>query len=515
MAARGNKWWVLAVVILPLFMALLDRSLVVIAIPRITEELGGGLSEASWIVNGYILAFVAAIVIGGRMGDLWGRRRLFLVGVVAFTVGSLACAIATEMPMLVGSRVVQGLGGAVMLPQTLALLTVAFPPGQRGLALGLWSAASGLGTALGPIVGGLVLTVASWRWVFLVNVPVAFVAFLGALCFVPESHAENVDRRLDWLGMALIMVSTASVTGAVIEGQGLGWRSPVIVGLFALSAASTVLLYFVERGRPNALIPPSLFHARAFTAANFDGLLSFFGFVGVTFLVPIFLQGQGERDALTAGLLLTPLPVALMLASAGAGRLTDYLGGRWLIFAGMAIAAAGIFILVGLTPEIAYLDLLVPLAIAGFGMGTALAPTATVVMTSVSPARLGNASGILGTFRMFGAVLGVAVMSAVLENRFLAGLRAALEGARIDPVEKQRLLAQAGEGARQMLFAGTSSGSAEVNALVSRELMAALATAFVVAAGLSLLGAIIALAIPASAGKHQPSRGDPQRPSRG
>ncbi len=515
MAARGNKWWVLAVVNLPLFMALLDRSLVVIAIPRIIEDLGGGLAEASWIVNGYILAFVVALVIGGRMGDLWDRRRLFLAGVVAFTLSSLACALAADLPMLIGARVVQGLGGAVMLPQTLSLLTVAFPAGQRGLSLGLWSSVSGLGTALGPILGGLLVSFASWRWVFLVNLPVAIAAVIGALRVVPESRAENVDRRLDWLGMAVLVVLTASVTFAVIEGQGLGWGSPVIVGLFALSAGSAVLLFFVERGRSNALIPPYLFHDRAFTAASLDGFLSFFGFVGVTFLVPIFLQGQAGRSALTAGVLLTPLPVALMFASAASGRLTDFLGGRPLIFAGMAIAAAGIFMLGGLTPQVESVDLLAPLAIAGFGVGTALAPTATVVMTSVDPTRFGNASGILGTFRMFGAVLGVAVMSAVFENRFLAGLRVALEGASIAPAEKQRLLEQVSEGAQQMVFAGHRGGSAEVTALVSRELMAALAAAFGVAAGLSLLGALVALLIPARAGKQKSFREISRRRSRG
>lgn len=502
---RGNKWAVLAVANLALFIVLLDRSLVTIAIPHILEALGGDLGGASWILNAYILAFVVVLIIGGRMGDLWGRRRLLLVGLGLFTAATLVNAVAVDLRMLVASRAVQGVGGALMLPQTLSLLTLAFPPGQRGLALGLWSAVSGLGTAVGPALGGVVVTTASWRLVFVVTVPFAALVFVGARRLVPESRAEVADRRLDWLGAALIVAVTASLTFATIEGGGLGWGSAPIVGLFALSALAAFAFWRVERGRPNALIPPFLFGSRTFTAGNLAGFLSFFGFVGLVFLLPLFLQGQLGCSAVTAGVLLTPLPAALMAASALAGRLTDWLGGRWLIVGGMALAAGGIWMLTGLSTPLQLGDLLPGLAVAGLGIGTAIAPTTTVVMGSVVSSRVGNASGILGTFRMAGAVFGIAVMSAVLQSRFLANLRAALDGfAGLSEETRTRLLEQAQNGAERLLLAGANGQlSGPLEAEITRQFLAAMETSFLVAAALSLAGALVALAIPGGAGRHR------------
>lgn len=499
MAKHGSKWWVLVLVDAALFMILVDRTIVNIAIPHLMRDLHGGLADVEWVMNGYILAFVVSLLIFGRMGDLWGRRRLFLVGVAVFSLASVASGAAVSMEMLIGARVVQGLGGAAMMPQTLSILTVSFPADQRGFVMGLWGAVAGLATAVGPSLGGLIVTTTSWRWIFFVNPFIGLVTFLGILYVLEESRSESAERRLDLLGTALGVATTFPLTFALIEGHQRGWTSPLILSLFGLSLVAGIAFVVVEGRRDHALMPPSLFRNRTFAAGNLAGLFVLFGLVGVTFLLPIFLQGQLGYSAIETGLYLTPMSALVVVVGPIAGRLSDRIGAKWIVVAGMACLATGIFLLRWLGTQVDFLHFILPLMVAGVGIGLSMAPTTSVVMSSVPRDRVGNASGILGTFRQFGSVLGLSVMSAILADLLASNLRSALAGDTAIPAGvKQKLLAEAAGGARQMMMAGGGGASGDPGPaahLVAEQFLASLHTTFEVAAAVALVGVVVALFI--------------------
>jgi EmrB/QacA subfamily drug resistance transporter len=508
-----SPWAVLAVLCLGLFMILLDGTIVNIAIPRIQGYYDTTYSNIEWVMNAYILAFAVLLVPMGRFGDLWGRRKLFLAGMVLFTVGSLACGLAPSIYLLIFFRVLQGIGGAAMMPSTLSIITSVFAPEKRGAAMGVWGGVSGLASGLGPVLGGIIIQYVtwpavadSWRWIFLVNIPVGIVGVLLALRLVPESKNPTAVESLDFPGVGLLSVSLFSLTFALIEGQRLGWASAPILGLFAAAAVAFVVFYVWEHRVQQPLIDFSLFRSLNFAAGNATGLLLSAAMMGVFFTIPIFLQSVLGFSAIKAGLVMAPMSVIIIFAAPLAGILSDRLGSKWIVAAGMLLLAVGLAWMAGLIPGVEKIapdttsgNLLAPFLISGIGIGLAVAPVTSAVMATAPRDRVGNASGVLSTMRQVGSLLGIAVLGAVLQNQVTANITKGVEAiSQIPDALKQKIIAAASSGSMQMGAPKGASGmpataQAMMEALFKGWFTDAVATAFLVGVAFAVVGGLCAL----------------------
>lgn len=518
-AGRRSPWTILAILCLGLFMLLLDGTIVNVAIPHIMASLDTDLAGVEWVMNAYILVYAVALVTLGRLGDLYGRRLLFVVGMGLFTAASLACGLASSIEMLIAFRVIQGVGGAAMMPQTLSIVATVFPADKRGAAMGVWGAVSGLATAIGPSLGGLIVDSASWRWIFLINLPIGIVSVVLALRLVPESKNPGSVTSLDLPGVGLISVSIFCLTFALIEGQSLGWTSPTIVGLFASSVVAFVLFYLRERAERQPLIDFGLFRSVDFAAGNLTGLLLSFGMMGVFFTIPIFLQTVLGFSALKAGAVMSPMSVAIMVAAPFAGRLSDRLGGRWLITAGMLVLALGIAWMAGLNPSgqglqptTGVLDLMVPFALSGIGIGLAIAPTTSAVMATAPVDRIGNASGVLSTMRQLGSLMGIAVLGAVLQNRLVANVTEGVGSIPGLPDRAREMIIDGVEGGRRMSAPNELGEQGEALAGMFERLFQgwytdAVNTTFIAAAIICVVGAVSAVFVRARTERRLPPGG--------
>ncbi len=317
-----NPWAVLAVLCLGLFMILLDGTIVNIAIPHIQAYFDTTYSNIEWVMNAYILAFAVLLVPMGRFGDLWGRRKVFLAGMALFTLGSLACGLAPSIYLLIAFRVLQGVGGAAMMPSTLSIIAAVFAPQKRGAAMGVWGGVSGLASGIGPVLGGIIIQYVtwptvdgSWRWIFLVNIPVGIAGVLLTLRLVPESKNPTAVESLDLPGVGLLSASLFCLTFALIEGQKFGWSSATILGLFAGALATFVAFFLWEHRVRQPLIDFSLFRSLNFSAGNATGLLLSAAMMGAFFTIPIFLQSVLGFSAIKAGLVMAPMSVVIIFAA--------------------------------------------------------------------------------------------------------------------------------------------------------------------------------------------------------
>jgi EmrB/QacA subfamily drug resistance transporter len=453
----SGPWAVLAVLCVGLFMLLLDGTIVNIAIPHIMTAFETGLSSVEWVMNAYVLAFAVTLVTFGRFGDLYGRRRMYIGGMVLFTAASLACGLAPGISWLVAFRVAQGLGGAMMMPATLSIVAAVFPAGRRGAAMGVWGGVSGLATAIGPSLGGLIVDSASWRWIFLINLPIGVAGAVLALRLVPESKDPASVQTLDLPGVGLVSASLFCLTFALIEGQRLGWTSATIVALFVVSAVAFVLFYLREDRVPQPLIDFSLFRNVNFAAGNLTGLLLSASMMGVFFTIPIFLQTVLGYSALKAGLVMSPMSLVIIVAAPVAGRLSDRIGSRWIVAAGLFLLAFGIAWMAGLTPwhealqpDTQASSLVFPFILSGIGIGLAIAPVTSAVMATAPPDRAGNASGVLSTTRQVGSLMGIAILGAVLQNRIVANVTAGVQGVPGVPETVKRSIIDGVGGGMQM-----------------------------------------------------------------
>jgi len=421
-----RRWGVLAVISLSLFIILLDVTIVNIALPHIMTAFTIGLSSIEWVFNVYVLVFAALLLTLGKLGDLFGRRLLFLIGLGIFTLSSLGCSLAPSYNVLLVFRGFQAIGAATMMPATLSILNVEFSKSQRGLALGVWGAVAGAANALGPIIGGSLVDAASWRYIFLINVPIGVIAFVAALLVVRESTDPSTSRHIDIPGVVIVSVALFSLTYALVEGQKLGWASMTILALFGVALVSFVAFVLVELRMKIPLAQLRLFKDRVFASGNFVGLVVSFGLIGIIYLLVLFLQIVLGFSALKAGLSLLPLPIGIMLVAPFAGRMTDKIGGRWILFVGTIIVALGFYLMSDLTGVTDWPNLVLPLALCGIGMGMVMAPVTTVVMESTPVQQSGMGAGILSTSRQIGSVLGLSVLGAILQNQLVNNLTAAL-----------------------------------------------------------------------------------------
>jgi EmrB/QacA subfamily drug resistance transporter len=421
-----RKWGVLAVISFSLFMILLDVTIVNIAIPHIMKGLNVSLSSIEWVFNVYVLVFAVLLLTLGKLGDLFGRRLLFLIGLSIFTASSLGCFLAPNYAFLLITRGFQAVGGAAMMPATLSILNVEFGKSQRGLALGIWGAVAGAANALGPIIGGSLVDNFSWPSIFLINVPIGILAIIATVLIVKESTDPRADRHIDIPGVLIVSVALFCLTFALVEGQSHGWTSATILSLFTVSAISFAVFIFIELRTKSPLAQLRLFKNRTFAAGNFVGLVVMLGLIGVIFLLVLFLQVVLGFSAIKAGLTLLPLPLAIIVVAPNAGRLTDRIGGRWILFAGTFIAALGIYLSSNLTPATSESSLIFPLAVCGVGLGMVMAPVTTVVMANTPIQQSGMGAGILSTARQIGSVLGLSVLGAVLQNQLANNIENAI-----------------------------------------------------------------------------------------
>lgn len=494
----SSKWLVLAILAISVFMLQLDSTIVNIAIPSIMKAFQASISDVEWVLNAYILTFAVLLIALGRLGDLWGRKLFFMAGLVLFTLGSALCGFAPDEHFLIASRVAQGFGGALMMPQTLSLLSVTFPPRQRGMVMGIWGAVVGIATAVGPTLGGVLVEASSWRLIFFINLPIGVIAIAAAWFAVRESKDETASSYVDWAGVLVISVAMFALTFALIEGQKYGWSSATIIGLFGLTVVLLFVFYYVERAVPQPLVDFSLFRSRTFIAGNFSGVALMFGLLGVIFLLTLFLQIVLGFGAVETGLIMTPTPGVVMIVAPFAGRLSDKYGSRWFVFSGLAVAAIGIFLLSHISLSTTWQDLVVPMVVTGIGMGLTMAPVTSAVMGSAPNSKAGNASGILATGRQVGAVLGIAVLGAVLQNRLVSNLLSAIQGLPVPPALKQQMQDQITSGGLSMTGGFPQAGGAippQAQQMFQQQLVSAMNTTFFVGVVMVMAGALAALLI--------------------
>ncbi|MGW1078265.1 DHA2 family efflux MFS transporter permease subunit [Kitasatospora sp. NPDC002522] len=394
-------------------MAGLDNLVVTTALPAIRTDLGGALADLEWTVSAYTLTFAVLLMLGAALGDRFGRRRMFLGGLAVFTLGSASAALAPSMGALIAARAVQGAGAAVMMPLTLTLLTVAVPAAKRGMALGIWSGATGLSVAFGPLIGGSLTEHFSWQWIFWVNVPVGLALLPIARIGLAESRSEN--PRLDIPGTALVSAGLFGLILGLVRGNPDGWTDPLV--LTALISGVALLIAFVgyeARFARRPMLPMRLFRNRAFSAVNSASLLMFLGMFGSIFLISQYFQGIGGYTPEQAGIRMLPWTAMPLIISPLAGILSDRIGGRPIVVTGLLLQALGLAGFALLADHSAGYGQQIPvLVLCGIGMSLYFAPTANLVMASVPRADQGIASGTNNAMREVGGALGVAVLSAV------------------------------------------------------------------------------------------------------
>ncbi|MFD9982414.1 MFS transporter [Streptomyces massasporeus] len=401
--------WVLLTTVLGSSMAMLDSTVVNVALPRIGRDLDANLSALQWTVNAYMVTLAGLILLGGALGDRFGRRKVFVVGVVWFAVASLLCGIAPNAGVLIAARALQGVGGALLTPGSLALIQASFHPDDRGRAVGLWSGFGGIGAAVGPFVGGWLVDGPGWRWVFLLNVPLALVCVPVALRHVPESGGgQRAQGRFDVLGAVLGALALALVTYALIEA-GEGGLVVVVSAVAGLAVA--VAFVVVERRRPDPMMPLDIFASRQFTAVNLVTLCVYAALGGFFFLAALQLQVVVGYSALAAGTALLPTTVLMLLLSARSGELADRIGPRIPLTVGPLLCAAGMLMMLRVGPGASYVtDVLPALVVLGLGLVTLVAPLTATVLGSVSVARAGLASGINNAAARAAGLLAVAAL---------------------------------------------------------------------------------------------------------
>jgi EmrB/QacA subfamily drug resistance transporter len=425
--------WTLALVSLALFMVTLDNLVVTTALPSIRIELHAGIDALEWTVNAYTLTFAVLLLTGAALGDRLGRRRMFVIGLSIFTLGSAAAALAPSVTALIAARAVQGAGAAAVMPLTLTLLSEAFPAGRRGVALGIWSGISGLGVALGPVVGGAVVSGISWHWIFWLNVPIGIV--VASLAILRLSESRGVHRELDLPGVALATAGLFGVVYGVVRANALGWTSPTVLGALLGGAALMLVFILWEARAAHPMLPPSFFRSRAFSATNGVSFAMYFGMFGSVFLLAQFFQTVQHYSALEAGLRTLPWTGMPMLVAPVAGILSDRIGSRPLMAAGLSLQAAALAwigtTMGAATPYVAFIG---PFVLAGTGMALVFAPAANAVLAAVKPHETGKASGATNAIREVGGVFGVAVLATIFSNsggygsaaQFVAGVHPAI-----------------------------------------------------------------------------------------
>ncbi len=425
--SRTNPWLVLVVLTTGFFMILLDTTIVNVAIPAMSAGLNTTLDQILWVLNAYILVYAVLLITAGRLGDLYGQRTLFAIGLFVFTLASALCGLSQNVTELIAARILQGVGGALLTPQTLSIITSLFPPERRGAAFGIWGAVAGLATVAGPTIGGAIITYIDWRWIFFINVPIGIAALFATFLVIPDIRPGR-HHGWDVVGIILATAGLFGVVFGLIEGQRYNWGEIASYGVTipeVIVAGVVLIVIFIiwERFQSEPLVPLSLFEERNFAVANWIAAAISFGMLSLFLPLTIYLQSVRGFSALAAGLTLAPMSLTSMVTAPFAGRFADRIGGKYILTAGISLFTIGVASLTYVAgPDSTWLTFLLPAIIAGAGMGMTFAPMTTVAMRNISPRVAGAASGVLNTTRQLGAAIGSAVVGAILQNHLATTL---------------------------------------------------------------------------------------------
>jgi EmrB/QacA subfamily drug resistance transporter len=491
----NRKWWTLGAMCFALFMIMLDNTVVNVALPSIERDLGSSLSSLEWIINGYTLAFAVFLATGGRLGDIFGRRLTFLIGVTLFSISSATAGFAPNTTALVLSRVVQGIGGALMMPATLSIVTNAFPPAERGKAIGTWAGVSALALAIGPVLGGFLTEAVSWRAIFFINLPVGIGAVVATLFAVRESRDDTVGRKVDYLGVATLTVALTALVLALIEGNSWGWGSLPILGLLSGSVVMLGVFVLVERRVEAPMIEFPLFGSRNFIGSNLIALIVTFAMLAQFFFLALYMQNILGYSPLQAGVRFLPATLMIVAIAPIAGRLTDRIGPRIPIATGLTLVSGAMFWLTQIHPSTTYGDLFPSFILMGIGMALVMSPMSTAAMNAVANAKAGIASGILSMNRMIGGTLGIAVIGAVFQATARSNLNSSLAGSGLTAGQRGDIAQGLGGGVSTVPNGLSHSQAAEIASASRDAFISAFASSMRVATAVSLAGVVVAVAL--------------------
>ena len=494
--AARSKRWVLVAAIVGSSMAFVDGTVVNVALPAIQRDFNATAFEAQWVVESYALLLAALLLVGGSLGDRFGRRRVFMLGTVVFAVASVACALATSVHALIGARAVQGVGAALLVPGSLALISAAFPENERGRAIGTWSGFSGITAALGPVLGGALIDHYSWTWAFLINVPLAIVVLGIAAAHVPESRgaAGASGGALDITGALLATVALGGIVFAFIEAPARGWTSAVVLGALAAGVAAGIAFVVAESRSRAPMLPLGLFRSANFAGANLLTLLLYAALGGALYFLPLnLIQVQGW-SASAAGAALLPFIAIMFALSRWSGQLVDRVGPKTPLVAGPLIAALGfaLFALPGIDARYAS-GFMPAVVVLGLGMAITVAPLTTTVMNAVAPDSAGVASGVNNAVSRAAAVLAIAVFGIVMAWAFDASLRAQLGALNAAPEVVAFLEEQRGKLVDAALPPGLDAArSSELQQALEQAFVAGFRWIMLLSAGLAGFSAFVA-----------------------
>jgi EmrB/QacA subfamily drug resistance transporter len=406
--------WVVAVTVLGSGIAALDATVVNIALPTIGREFHTGVGALQWVMSGYTLTLAAFLLIGGSLGDRFGRRRVYSIGIVWFALASAACGFAPSAVFLIITRVLQGVGAALLTPGSLAILEASFVPADRGRAIGAWSGLGGVATAAGPLLGGYLITAASWRWIFFINLPIAAAVIALSARHVPESRDPSVTGKIDYAGALAAVVFLSGVTFAFIQAPTLGWSSPAVLSMAVAGAVGLAAFLVREHRAASPMLPLSIFRVRQFAATNAVTFIVYAALTGATFLLPVELQVVSGYSPLASGLAFLPLTVIMLTLSARSGRLASRIGPRLQMSAGPVVVGAGLGLLVLATYGSDYVVYVLPAVVVfGLGLAVTVAPLTATAMSSAPAEHSGIASAVNNDVARFGGLLAVAVLPAL------------------------------------------------------------------------------------------------------
>jgi len=531
---HGNPWAVLLVVSLGFFMTLLDLTIVNIAIPNLITKLHASLDDVLWVINAYALVLAVLVITAGRLGDLIGPRVMFSSGVAVFTAASAACGLAPSPCWLIGFRAVQGLGAAMLMPQTLTIITNTFPPERRGAAFGVWGAVAGVATIAGPTLGGLLVTAFDWRWIFFVNLPIGVFVLLITPVIIPDLRLGR-RHRIDIPGVLLASAGLLAICYGLVEGQKYNWGKitgfisiPLIIGLGVVLLIVFLVVQKLTQDR-EPLVPFAVFRDRNYSVVNWVSGVLAVGMMGIFLPLTIYFQSVLGFSALKAGLVMAPASVVSMFVAPVAGKTTDKIGGKYILMSGLILFGAGMgWLALIAQPSSSWLVFLAPLILAGLGMGCIFAPMVTVAMRNIDPRMAGAASGVLNTVRQVGLVIGTATVGALLQNRLVSSIasQASTRSAALPPQLRHRFVAGIASSAKNgiQVGAGQSGGSTHLGRGLPQQIVAEVARiahdvftfAFVTAMRQTMILPVVLLAVGALSclaireGKRAPRQEEPE-----
>ncbi len=496
---RAIKLGTLAVTCIGFFMVLLDASIVTVALPTIQTQLQAQLSDLQWVVDAYTLPFAALLLTAGTLGDRFGRKRMFLAGLVIFTLGSAMCGAAPTLAWLIAGRVAQGIGGAALSPGSLSVLAAAFTsPRERTQAVGVWSAVSGMALAAGPLLGGVLIQLSSWNAIFYVNLPIGALAFISGAFVLRESRNPNA-KRIDAPGQLLAVAALTALTFGLIEGQTDGWTSPLILSLFGATVVLALAFVYVEARSTEPMLPLSLFKNPIFSTANFAALTVGFALLGTVFFVSQFFQEVQGYTALQSGERTLPNTVGIFIMAPLAGRITARFGPRLPVAVGTLLSGVALLLLTRITPATPYSDIWWNLAMLGIGFGLTMSPLTAAVLAATPPTRAGLASSVVNASRQIGSVLGIAVLGAVVEHQEGANLASSLTARHVPSTLSDTIantIATAGAAAGRLhLSSALPFPRSALRGLIGQAFTGALHPSFVISAVALLITSALAVAL--------------------